>query len=284
LDLKPANSRAKRGVTCSLQLRVGTAGWSVPSQYAENIPFDGSHLERYATQLNAAEINTSFYRPHQRKTYERWAASTPADFTFSVKLPKAITHDLRLSNCEAPLERFLEEVTGLGSKLGVLLVQLPPSFQFEKQVVRRFFRSLRSRINCQSVIEPRHATWFTPEVQKWLYSLHVPRVAADPASVPEAGKAAGWDGFVYYRWHGSPRIYYSKYDATALSLLKSELDRQGDVPKWCIFDNTASGAAFGNALEFAALVGGRNLPNLNIPQDTKALRAETSASGPESYE
>src|SRR4051794_30153330 len=105
-------------------LRVGTAGWSVPSRYAAVMPPGGSHLERYARRLNAVEINSSFYRSHQRKTYERWTNSTPPDLRFAVKVPKAMTHELGLAGCGALLDRFAAEVTGLGDRLGVLLVQL----------------------------------------------------------------------------------------------------------------------------------------------------------------
>jgi uncharacterized protein YecE (DUF72 family) len=78
-------------MTSQPPLRIGTAGWSVPSRYSGTIPAGGSHLERYARRLNAAEINSSFHRPHQRKTYERWACCTPANFRFSVKVPKTMT-------------------------------------------------------------------------------------------------------------------------------------------------------------------------------------------------
>src|ERR1700733_604079 len=114
-----------------LPLWVGTAGWSVPSRYAAELPPGGSHLERYARRLDAVEINSSFYRPHQRKTYQRWAWSVPAGFRFSVKLPKAMTHEQRLADCGALLDRFVSEVTGLGDRLGVLLVQLPPQLAFD---------------------------------------------------------------------------------------------------------------------------------------------------------
>jgi uncharacterized protein YecE (DUF72 family) len=95
-------------------LWIGTAGWSVPSRYAADVPAGGSQLERYARALNAVEINSSFYRPHQRKTYERWAGATPVGFRFSVKMPRTITHNARLANCSAMLDRFMAEVTGLG--------------------------------------------------------------------------------------------------------------------------------------------------------------------------
>lgn len=240
-----------------ISLRIGTAGWAVPSSYAAVMPQGGSHLERYARRLNAVEINSSFYRPHQRQTYERWARSTPAGFSFSVKMPRAITHEARLADCDAMLDRFVMEVTGLGDKLGVLLVQLPPSFSFDRQVAGRFFRTLRTRIDAPAALEPRHRSWFEPGVTAWLADHGIARVAADPAPVVGAGETGGWDGLAYYRWHGSPRIYYSDYDAAALASLQRKLDerRRRNVPTWCIFDNTASGAALGNALALARSVG-----------------------------
>jgi uncharacterized protein YecE (DUF72 family) len=235
-------------------LRVGTAGWSVPSRYAAEMPPGDSHLERYARRFDAVEINSSFHRPHQRKTYERWARSTPAGFRFSVKLPKAISHEQQLADCGALLDRFATEVTGLGDKFAVLLLQLPPKFAIDKRVTNRFFRELRRRIDVPVACEPRHASWFTPDVHDWLAEHRVARVAADPAPVADAGETAGWDGLAYYRWHGSPRVYYSEYDAAALAALGGRLEgqRQRGIPVWCIFDNTASGAALGNALALTA--------------------------------
>src|ERR1700712_4298573 len=122
----------------SSPLWVGTAGWSVPWRYAAEMPPGDSHLARYARRLDAAEINSSFQRPHQRKTYQRWAQSTPAGFRFSVKLPKSISHEQGLAGCGALLDRFMAEVAGLGDKLGVLLLQLPPKFALEKRVADRF--------------------------------------------------------------------------------------------------------------------------------------------------
>ncbi|MGA0598551.1 DUF72 domain-containing protein, partial [Enterovirga sp. CN4-39] len=103
-------------------LRIGTAGWAIPRSHAEGFPAEGVGLARYAARLRAAEINSSFHRPHRRGTYERWAATVPEDFRFAAKLPKPITHERRLVDIEAPLDRFLGEVAGLGPKLGPLLV------------------------------------------------------------------------------------------------------------------------------------------------------------------
>jgi len=96
-------------------------------------------LARYATRFSVVEINSSFYRPHQQRTYERWAASVPAAFRFSVKLPKAISHEAALRGCGPALDRFLEETAGLGRKLGGVLLQLPPSHAFDARVAAGFF-------------------------------------------------------------------------------------------------------------------------------------------------
>jgi uncharacterized protein YecE (DUF72 family) len=229
--------------------RIGTAGWNVPSLYLDRVPPGGSHLERYARHLNAVEINSSFYRPHRRATYQRWAQSVPDDFRFSVKVPKSITHEAGLADCGALLDRFVDEVTGLGKKLGVLLVQLPPKSAFKKRVTNGFFRDLRARIDTDVVLEPRHVSWFAPEVDDWLEERNIARVAADPAPVLGAATPGGRKALAYYRWHGSPRIYYSDYDAPALASLRRRLEEDRARSVWCIFDNTAAVAALGNALE-----------------------------------
>jgi uncharacterized protein YecE (DUF72 family) len=174
----------------------------------------------------------------------------PADFRFSVKLPKAMTHEQGLSDCGVLLDRFAIEVAGLGEKLGVLLVQLPPKLVLKKRVADRFFRDLHERIDAPIACEPRHESWFTSDTNGWLSDRRVARVVADPAPVAGAGETGGWKGLAYYRWHGSPRIYYSDYDDAALKLLKRRLDGMCErgVPTWCILDNTALGAALGNAL------------------------------------
>lgn len=236
-------------------LRIGTAGWSVPSRYSGAVAAGGSHLERYARHLNAAEINSSFHRPHQRKTYERWARCTPADFRFAVKMPKTMTHAARLADCGALLDGFLAEATGLGDKLGALLVQLPPKFAFDAAVTDRFLGDLRARIDTPVAFEPRHASWFTSDVDDWLAQRRVARAATDPASIAGADRPGGWRSLAYYRWHGSPRVYFSDYDAAALAALRHSLDksRKAGAATWCMFDNTASGAALGNALALQAI-------------------------------
>jgi uncharacterized protein YecE (DUF72 family) len=228
---------------------IGCAGWSVPPAHAAAFATIGSHLERYGARFRAVEINSSFYRPHRPATYARWAATVPEDFRFAVKIPKQITHAQRLRDVDVQLERFLNDVVALGPKLGPLLVQLPPSMAFDPAPVDTFFRLLREQFSGDIVCEPRHLSWFSAEVDALLAARRVSRVAADPALVPRASVPGGWHGIVYYRLHGSPRMYYSAYDIEYIEQLAQTLASVGpDVSVWCIFDNTAAGAATQDSL------------------------------------
>lgn len=240
---------------------IGCAGWSIPKEHAAHFPVDGSHLQRYAGRFNAVEINSSFYRPHQPRTYARWATSVPQGFRFAVKVPRSITHERRLKEIEDLLEPFLAQAGGLGNHLGPLLVQLPPSLVFNASMVRQFLTVLRQRFGGEVACEPRHATWFRPGVGPLLADFQVARVAADPAVVPAAAEPGGWDGLGYYRLHGSPQMYYSAYSAPYLDALRQKLDRAALAGScWCIFDNTALGAATANALDLCKRLAGQAQP------------------------
>ncbi len=232
-------------------IRIGTAGWSIPRAFSDELPGDGAHLQRYAQRFNAAEINSSFHRPHRRTTYERWAASVPDGFRFAVKLPKTITHQRKLFDCDDAIGAFAEEVAGLGDRRGPILVQLPPRLAFDPAIVLPFFERLRLVLGGSLVSEPRHPSWFDPAADAHLVRLRVARVAADPAPAPGAADPGGRQGLTYTRWHGSPAIYRSSYGEEAIAPLATRL-RDADVESWAIFDNTASGAATGNALTLAA--------------------------------
>lgn len=227
---------------------VGTAGWNIPRAHRHRFPEDGTGLQRYAERLDAAEINTSFYRPHAPQIYARWAAAVPRGFRFAVKIPKVISHERALTRAREPLERFLGEIAGLGDTLGVLLLQLPPSQAFEARRAARFFELLRARHDGAVVCEPRHATWTSDAASRLLVKFRIARVAADPPRAAGLQSPGGWPGLVYYRWHGSPRPYFSPYSGDRLDHLASELKRRA-IDAWCIFDNTGSGAAAGNALD-----------------------------------
>jgi uncharacterized protein YecE (DUF72 family) len=162
-------------------------GWSIPLQEAPRFPAEGSALERYAALFAGAEINSSFHRPHRRSTWERWGASVPADFRFSVKLPKTITHQAKLVDCADLLQAHLADAEGLGDKLAVHLVQLPPSLAFDAALAGPFFAMLRNATAAGIACEPRHASWFEGAADTLLTDYRVARVAADPAKVPRRG-------------------------------------------------------------------------------------------------
>jgi uncharacterized protein YecE (DUF72 family) len=236
---------------------IGCAGWSLSREHAAQFAAPGTHLQRYASRLGCVEINSSFYRPHRRETYVRWADSVPEDFRFCVKIPKLITHGQRLQDCEALLAPFLTQCSGLGAKLGCLLVQLPPSLAFDEQTAHEFFAALRQRFTGHVVLEPRHGSWVAGE--PLLHAHRIARAAVDPSRLCDDSLPGGWPGLRYWRLHGSPRIYHDSYDSTQLETLADELAiASADASLWCIFDNTASGAALGNALALRARVTARH--------------------------
>jgi uncharacterized protein YecE (DUF72 family) len=236
---------------------VGTAGWTVPKQHlqlfaaapeAEKL----SHLQRYATRLRCVEINSSFYRPHRLATWERWAAATPDHFRFAVKAPSAATHTAKLVNTGGILLQFFDAVRGLGTKLGPVLIQLPPKLAFDEALAYDFFTVLRELHHGSVVLEPRHSSWFTGPVDRLLQSFAIARVAADPPKGSAlAALPGGWPGLRYWRLHGTPRTYYSEYDKPWLEAFVRQLQSpdhsSADAETWVIFDNTALGHAASNA-------------------------------------
>ncbi|HEY8593090.1 MAG TPA: DUF72 domain-containing protein [Sphingomicrobium sp.] len=237
-----------------MNVKIGTAGWSIPRDLASVFPTEGSGLERYAAHFPVAEINSSFHRPHRLSTWERWRESVPSDFRFSVKVPKAITHVRKLVGCEDELDAFISEAGRLGDKLAVLLIQLPPKLEFDADVVTVFFSSLQRRTAAAIVCEPRHLSWFTSEGDALLTEFRVARVAADPALNEAAARPGGWGGLNYWRLHGSPVAYRSSY-RDRIDELAAAIGAFDARDCWCIFDNTASSAGAGDAIALMRALG-----------------------------
>jgi uncharacterized protein YecE (DUF72 family) len=230
-------------------IRIGTAGWGNPRAHRK--PPDRTSLEHYGTYFNCVEINSSFYRTHQRLTYERWAASTGRSFRFCVKIPRVISHDAALRGCQDELQVFWDGVQGLGKKLAVLLLQLPPKAEWEVRVARRFFGLLRSCTAVPVVCEPRHPSWSSAGAERLFKEFGISLVCADPVRLPRCWSLSA--GIRYYRLHGSPRVYWSSYSPNQLEALSGRIaDERASFPEiWCIFDNTAAGAAWDNAKSLA---------------------------------
>jgi uncharacterized protein YecE (DUF72 family) len=141
-----------------VKVRVGTAGWAIPRDLRDRFEGEGSVLERFDRLLSTVEINSSFYRPHLRKTYERWAGSVNRAFRFAVKAPKAVTHQARLIDVQAPLLAFLDQVIGLGPNLGPILLQCPPSLAFDEAALSAVIDTIHSVVDLQITCELRHVS------------------------------------------------------------------------------------------------------------------------------
>ncbi|MEX5744777.1 DUF72 domain-containing protein [Massilia sp. X63] len=252
--------------TSSGRLLVGCAGWSLPQADAAHFPVEGSHLERYAAVFPAVEINSSFYRPHKPATYAKWAACVPDGFRFSVKVPRAITHDARMENVEELLLRFAQEAGELGEKLGCLLVQLPPKFGFIDEPARALFGRLHELFGCAVAFEARHPSWFSDAASALLAESRVARVIADPAAGQPGPHVPTSRDTVYVRLHGTPRIYYSRYSPEYVESVRRALAAQTAAGRecWCIFDNTAAFEAVPNALQLLHGPGGQALDEAAI--------------------
>jgi uncharacterized protein YecE (DUF72 family) len=237
------------------KIRIGLAGWSNPPAQRLERDSGETHLSHYAAHFGCVEINSSFYRPHRSGTYGRWRDETPSSFRFSVKMPRSITHESRLKGCTREVACFYDDLRALQPKLAAVLVQLPPSLEFDRRTVRAFFRSVPQLRGTRLVCEPRHSSWFTDAAESDLRDAGVARVAADPIRAPGAGVPGGARRFAYFRWHGAPRMYYSAYSEAQLRAFAAMVRTMTAGGTWCIFDNTARHAAWEDALRFAALLG-----------------------------
>ena len=228
----------------------------MPREYRAQRAETASHLAQYCEHFNCVEINSSFRHNHHFETYERWAATVPADFGFAVKVPAAVTHERKLQRVSRELDQFASGVGGLGSKLHVLLMQLPPSVEFDARRTRSAVHRLQNQTVASVACEPRHASWFTPRAERLLADWNVTRVAADPAKSGISLVPGGAPTIAYLRLHGSPRTYYSKYDPAFLQRIADIVMSRASMSltTWVVFDNTAAGAAWPNALELCKLL------------------------------
>jgi uncharacterized protein YecE (DUF72 family) len=249
---------------------IGTAGWSIPADTRHLFPAEGTALQRYAARFAGVEINSSFHRAHRPSTWARWAESVPDGFRFAVKVPKAISHRAKLSGCAEAIAAFAAETAPLGAKRAILLLQLPPSLAFDAALFEAVAAALRGAGGAALACEPRHPSWFEAEAEALLARLEVAWVAADPAPVPAAAEPGGWRGFSYFRLHGSPVMYRSRYAPGALAAYAAAIraDLAAGRPAWCMFDNTASSAATGDALALQAMLASAGAGD----KDTAAVR------------
>lgn len=190
---------------------VGTQGWNYDAWsgafYPPRTP-SGARLELYSRVFDSVEIDSTFYAAPPPERFHSWYERTPAGFTFTVKLPRDITHDARLRAAEAMLLDFCDSAAGLREKLGPILVQLPPDMGIDEwRNVAEFVPLLPKELDF--AIEFRDVAWFTERTYDLLRTWQVAMaVSVGPWATSQQALRAAIDApgtFGYYRWMASPR-------------------------------------------------------------------------------
>lgn len=228
------------------RIHIGISGWRYKGWrgvfYPEKLP-QRRELEFASRKFDTIELNGSFYSLQRPESFSRWHAETPQDFTFAIKGSRYITHMLRLSNVEGPLANFFAQgLLRFESKLGPILWQFPPNFQFDAERLELFFALLpRTRLQAAELarkhdnrmidrswfqvqknavlrhaIEIRHESFVSEDFIKLLRRHGVGLVVADTVEWPLLMDLTC--SFIYCRLHGSQELYASGYDAAALDI------------------------------------------------------------------
>lgn len=232
---------------------IGCSGWQYKHWrgvfYPEKLP-QRSWLEHYFERYRTVELNNSFYRLPPPETFAKWAERTPDDFVMAVKMSRYLTHIKRLKEPEEPVERFSDSARELGSKLGPVLIQLPPNLQKDAQNLKRTLGRFDDR-TFSLAVEFRHASWFDGEIEAILRDAGAASVLADRGSRPitPMWRTAGW-GFVRFHWgRGTPESCYGRRAMATWAQRISHLWGGNDV--YVYFNNDPNGCALRDSIVFA---------------------------------
>lgn len=229
------------------RLYTGTSGLVLPFRNRQHYPealLDKSRLEVYGTLNNSIEINSSFYKIPMKTTVIKWNNSVPANFRFTFKLFRALTHTKGLPYNSADLDQFMNALSGMDRyKRGCILVQFPASFKIDqRKYLVNLVRDLQTRTEQQDwklAIEFRHTSWYREEIYAYLYSLGIIMVIHDKTGcgTPLLEHPAS---YVYCRFHGPDGNYKGTYDDSFLSeyatYIREWLEEGKDV--YAYFNNT----------------------------------------------
>jgi len=242
------------------QAFIGTSGWSYQHWrerfYPPEVP-QRRWLEYFAQHFSTVELNSTFYHEPKPSTYDGWRERTPEGFLFAVKMNRFITHRKLLADVAEPVERFLLGARRLGGKLGPVLVQLPPSFQRDDDLLARFLGLLRETPSGEGLhyaFEFRHPSWLTDPVYRALEEAGCALCWNDYGRVGISGVVTA--GFVYVRRHGAGGRYSGCYSHEALAgdaRLLAEHCRAGRSV-YVYFNNDAQAFAVRNALTLKQLL------------------------------
>jgi uncharacterized protein YecE (DUF72 family) len=238
----------------SPKLHIGCSGYTTPQWkgifYPEDLP-TRKWFEYYCTQFGTYEINGSFYKFPTAKSLQTWYNKAPEGFIFSLKAPKIITHLKRFIDCEEELDAFYTACCeGLADKLGCVLFQLPPSYDFTEDRLNILINSMNPEF--KNVIEFRNQSWWQQEVYSALQYNNISFCSVDYPKLPNAVIATNTVG--YYRFHGNPQLFYSQYSREEAQAVYDAIMKQDTLKEAHVFfNNTASEAAIINAVEMKAM-------------------------------
>jgi uncharacterized protein YecE (DUF72 family) len=230
-------------------LRIGCSGFLYDhwkgSFYPEDFPRN-HWLEYYSKHFSTVELNVTFYRLPEREAFAKWYLSTPEGFIFSVKGSRFITHVKKLKDCEEPLEAFFSRASVLKEKLGVILWQFPPTFNFDIDRFKEFLEALRP-YRMRNTFEFRNKTWINKKIFTLLEKENAALCTADhPEFLNNLPLTAD---FVYIRRHGKEGSSATSYSPESLKedakFIKEQLKKKKDI--FVYFNNDAFGYAPKNA-------------------------------------
>ena len=236
------------------RLLIGTSGWAYPSWkgffYPEDLP-GRRYLEFYSREFSTTEVNYSFYHLPRPSTYEKWAAQVPEDFIFALKASRFITHVKRLVDVEEAWTTFVQNALTLGSHLGPILLQFPPSYRCDRKRLAAFLRIAQRSVPkshpLRLVFEFRHESWFCEETSDLLRRHGAALCIADSPGYPRSEEVTA--DFAYMRFHGRTDLFASSYSDAELAreakLIRGYL--RNDLDVYAYFNNDALGHAVANA-------------------------------------
>lgn len=237
------------------RLFIGTSGWSYPHWkgvfYPEGLS-QGKWLEHYTKFFNTVELNVTFYRLVQSKTFQNWHKRTPKDFCFVAKGSRFITHIKKLKGINEPLGLFIDRVSGLKEKLAIVLWQLPPSFKKDLKRLKSLLKLLKKTETAQ-VFEFRNDSWFDKEVYGLLKDYNACLCIAHSGRRFPCVKEITAD-FLYLRFHGGGSLYSSNYADKELKEWVAFAKKFKNKDIFAFFNNDAYGYAIKNALKFKKLL------------------------------
>ncbi|MCF8037281.1 MAG: DUF72 domain-containing protein [Desulfobacteraceae bacterium] len=233
----------------AFRIHIGTSGWNYKHWkgpfYPENLS-SKDWFSYYAQRFRTVEINNSFYRLPARKTFAQWQKNAPEGFFYSVKASRYITHIKKLKDPEEPVANFMENVRGLGEKLGPVLFQLPPRWKCNPDRLAAFLEAVPA--DCRCAMEFRDETWWDPGVYEVLRSHNAAFCIYELAGRQSPSEITA--DFVYIRLHGPDEAYQGLYADETLSAWADAIRgwAADGLSVYCYFDNDENGYAARNAL------------------------------------